>query len=157
MKSLASFLLLVLAFPTVAAAQDIANGNFENGTASWVKTSGFFNVVTDPNDSNNHLGQLRGASDMTSTIEQTVSGLTPAKYALAVFTHNLHSSCTTTATAISGGVTTSLSYDYTWTGFTLDFRVPSGNSTALIRISVTCTGLGRMNYYDDVALIWIGP
>jgi hypothetical protein len=146
----------------------VINGDFENSTNNWTRTSGYFNVQfdSDPSNPSNHVGLLRGATGYISRIEQTVTGLTPGKYALYIEKTKLTSSpppgalYTTNATVIVPGVSPSPSNtvgnNTAGQGFTVDFCVPAGQSTATIKISVTGNNSsGRFVELDNISVIWI--
>lgn len=142
-----------------AAFSSLINGDFESGSAGWVKTSGYFSVGEYPGGSGNHVGILRGASGYTSQIQQTVSGLTPGYYAFAITSIGGYAGYTINLSGTSAGQTTSC-YECPFQSNedpppTLDFCVPDG--TATVKITVTGTPfLGRYIRVDDVFLVWIG-
>ena len=133
----------------------LVNGDFENGATGWTKTKGYF-AVTEYPDPSNHVGVLRGASGYTSEITQTMSNLTPGKYAIFVSTQG-HSSCSTTVTVESGGQAPFTTTENSNFGLmNLDFCVPAGASSATVKISVTGTGLGRYIQIDGGFVIFMG-
>jgi hypothetical protein len=142
-----------------AAFSSLINGDFESGSTGWVKTSGYFSVGEYPGGSGNHVGILRGASGYTSTIQQTISGLTPGYYAFAITSIGGYAGYTVNLSGTSAGQTTSCYYCPFQSNEdpppTLDFCVPDG--TATVKISVTGTPLlGRYIRIDDIFLVWIG-
>jgi hypothetical protein len=159
----------------------VINGGFDSFLNNWTVTSGLAVVKsdTDPNNLSNQVAVLKAGTSYISRIEQTVTGLTPGKYALYIEKSRLTSNpgagtYTTTATVVVPTVGTSPSNTIVntwlpWTtppysggsqGFTVDFCVPAGQSSATIKISVTGSGMSSLTRrdieIDTVSIISIG-
>jgi len=142
-----------------------SNWDFENGTASWTKTQGYFGNVENPSGSGNHWGVLRGASGYTSEITQSFTTTEGAGYYAFFLDTYLNVNvdpppCTATLGWVSGGQTTMFTdtipngYNYGYVNHV--FIIPAGYSSATAKISVTCNGLGRYVQVDNACIFFVG-
>lgn len=131
----------------------LSNGDFENGSTSWTRTAGSFSVGENPSDSSDHEGYLRGASNYTTTIEQTFTPTSSGWHAVLLYMDG-YGTCTVEAKVLVGSQTYSGSDEVQYGALTYTFQIPSGVSTGTLRISVTCpnSGLGRYIGVDDVCI-----
>lgn len=130
----------------------ITNGDFENGSTGWTRTQGSFSTGTDPSDSNNQVGFLRGASGFTSEVVQSFAPTTSGWHAVLLYM-NGYATCRVTATVIVGSQTYSGTDEVQYGGLTYTFQVASGVTSGTLKISVTCpTFLGQYIRIDNVCL-----
>jgi hypothetical protein len=155
---LASFALAVLGTPAHADCLDyltdlLSNGDFENGSSNWTTVQGYFAVTESPAASGNHVALLRGASNYTSTIQQSFSPTSATQHVIYLDMSG-YGTCTVTATIHVGSQTTSYGDEVQYGALTFTFNVPSGVSTGTVDIAVTCPGsfLGRYISVDNVCI-----
>jgi hypothetical protein len=131
----------------------IANGDFENGLSSWIKTEGSFNVVENPNDSSDHEGVLYGSSAHTSTIEQSFTPMASGWHIVWLEMASAYGTCSVTATVVAGSTFTGTE-EVQYNVLTYTFQIPSSVSSGKLKISVTCPGplIQRPVRIDDVCL-----
>lgn len=154
---LAAFALAILGSPAYADCVGhpdlLQNGNFENGSANWTKTLGYFGVFEAPSGSGNHVALMRGASNYTSKIQQS---FTPAgagwHFVYWQMAGNVN--CTVAATIQVGGGQPVTHGEYVQYGdYTFTFNVPSGATSGSVEVIVTCPAfLGSYIQVDNVCI-----
>jgi len=154
---LAAFVLAVLGSPAhadcIGHPDLLVNGDFENGSANWTKTLGYFGIFEAPSGSGNHVAQMHGSSSDSSKIRQTFTAAS-AGWHFVYAEMSGYGSCYVAATIqVGGGQPVTQGDDVQYGAFTYTFYVPSGVTSGSIEVVVTCpTVAGHYIQVDNVCI-----